>query len=233
MSLDDLRSQQPELYQALEGIAHTRTIPFCYLCYEEAPLGRCNRCYSDDLMRLLQGVGVEYGYEWVIEHLVSQEVQDIPEDQQEEIFMDFIDECYGDEISIGFLKVNTSWAVKQLDEVTFDLALKEYFADVPYIEVDGKLYSITDIEQWADEQEDELQGEEEREEAKTWNTPCPSPGLVHRRAEPPSMHRRLNPSNQEENPQETSEERRLIVQKAYIPPNPPYTSVTATFGGGV
>ena len=32
---------------------------------------RCPKCGSDDLMREVEGVGVEWGYDWVIEHLVE------------------------------------------------------------------------------------------------------------------------------------------------------------------
>ena len=151
MSLHDLREMHPELYEKLVEVADKRTIPFCYLCYIDAPQGRCVRCGTDDLMRHLSGVGVEYGYEWVIEHLLSQEVNDIIEEDQENLFMDFIDDCYNEETRVAFLTVSTAWAVKQLDPMAFEMALHEYFAEDAHIEIDGRLYCFGSIEIWADE----------------------------------------------------------------------------------
>jgi len=149
MSLCDLRSQNPELYEQLEQIADKKTRPFCYLCYIDAPSGRCPRCGTDDLMRHLPGVGVEYGYEWVIEHLLGQEVDEITEDEQAEYFKDFIDSCYGEDTQLAFLNVNTGWAVQKLDPIAFDMAKDEYFMEDAHVEIDGKLYCMSVIEEWA------------------------------------------------------------------------------------
>ena len=149
MSLQDLRERHPEIYEKLEKIADKRTIPFCYLCYIDAPQGRCARCGTDDLMRLLPGVGVEYGYEWVIEHLLRQEVEDISEEDQENLFMDYLDDCYNAETQVAFITVSTGWALKQLDPLAFETALHEYFSEDEHVEIDGKLYSISVIDIWA------------------------------------------------------------------------------------
>ena len=161
MSLQDLRLQNPELYEQIEKIAHKRTIPFCYLCYIDAPSGRCVRCGTDDLMRHLPGVGVEYGYEWVIEHLLDQEADDISEEEQEEFFKDFIDDCYNEEVQVGFLTVNTGRAVQILDPIAFELGMDEYFMEDAHVEIDGKLYCITTIETWAEEQLADLENDSE------------------------------------------------------------------------
>ncbi len=157
MSLHDLYLQFPELYEQIETIANHRTIPFCYLCYIDAPSGRCVRCGTDDLMRHLTSVGVEYGYEWVIEHLLYQEVDEISEKEQEEIYSDFVDSCCGDEVQVGFIHVNTAWAVKQLDPTTFDMGVSDYFMEDAHIEIDGRLYCITAIETWVEQQFEILQ----------------------------------------------------------------------------
>jgi len=102
MGLDDIHTQNPELFEKLQEIADKRTTPFCYLCYVDAPSGRCLRCGTDDFMRHLPGVGVEYGYEWVIEHLINQEVADISPEDQEQLFMEFVDSAYGGEVQVGF-----------------------------------------------------------------------------------------------------------------------------------
>ena len=53
-----------EIQQKLETLAFNRTTPFCYGCYIQAPKGICPECHSDDLMRHLDGVGVEWGTSW-------------------------------------------------------------------------------------------------------------------------------------------------------------------------
>lgn len=68
MNLEEIKNKLTEL-------AFERTTPFCYSCYELCPSGRCKNCGSDDLMRHLEGVGVEYGTDWVIESIVSEELQ--------------------------------------------------------------------------------------------------------------------------------------------------------------
>ena len=152
MSLQDLRERYPELYTQLEIVAHKRTIPFCYLCYVDAPSGMCVRCGTDDLMRHLPGVGVEYGYEWVIEHLLDQEVEDITPEQQEELFMEFIDSCYNEETQVAFITVDTAWALKELDPVAFGIAMNDFFMEDAHIEIWGKLYCVTTIDTWVEEQ---------------------------------------------------------------------------------
>ena len=153
MSLCDLREQHSELYEQVERVADHRTVPFCYSCYIDAPSGRCVRCGNDDLMRHLSGVGVEYCYDWVIEHLLRQEVEEIDEEQQEELYMQMLDDSYGDEVKVGFLTVNTGRAVKDLDPIAFQQALNDYFLDDEYIEVSGRLFLVHSIEEWVEKQE--------------------------------------------------------------------------------
>lgn len=63
-----------EMMKKLEQVAFERTKPFCYGCYRQAPTGVCLSCGSDDLMRELPGVGVEYGLNWVIVHILDTKV---------------------------------------------------------------------------------------------------------------------------------------------------------------
>lgn len=49
-----------ELMERLKAVARKKTKPFCYGCYKVAPSGRCTTCGSDDLMVVLEGVGVEW-----------------------------------------------------------------------------------------------------------------------------------------------------------------------------
>ena len=59
-----MKELSDELVEALNEIALNHSIPFCYSCYSEAPTGICTRCHSDDLMKLVRGVGVEWGTDW-------------------------------------------------------------------------------------------------------------------------------------------------------------------------
>ena len=68
-----------ELLEKLNEIAFQKSEPFCYGCYVICPTGRCSKCGSDDLMRHLDGVGVEWGTDWIIKELLS----DVDEVDQE------------------------------------------------------------------------------------------------------------------------------------------------------
>ena len=51
------------LHGNLEELAYRLTDNFCYGCYKVVKDDHCPNCGSDDLMRHLKGVGVEYGTE--------------------------------------------------------------------------------------------------------------------------------------------------------------------------
>ncbi|TXG77874.1 hypothetical protein E6Q11_02060 [Candidatus Dojkabacteria bacterium] len=112
-----------EMMKKLEQVAFERTKPFCYGCYRQAPTGVCLSCGSDDLMRELPGAGVEYGLNWVIEHILREELT--PVDLEAE-FESSMEGCYADETQIGFIKVNTLWAIQQLDPTAWDMAKQEW-----------------------------------------------------------------------------------------------------------
>jgi len=98
-------------------------------------------------MRHLEGVGVEYGTEWVIESIVEEELEAI---DLEEVFSQMIDESYGEEVQIGFISKSTSLAIKELDPIAWDLAKDEYIdslvEDESIMEVGGDYYWIHDLE---------------------------------------------------------------------------------------
>jgi hypothetical protein len=50
---DDLREQ-------LQDLAMKATENFCYSCYKVVTQDHCPKCGTDDFMRYLDGVGVEY-----------------------------------------------------------------------------------------------------------------------------------------------------------------------------
>ena len=80
----------------LEEMAWKASRPFCYMDYvtvqtDEAGGAVCAECGSDDLMREVKGVGVEYGITWVMEHIVDTEGQRV---DVEELYGGLLDECY-------------------------------------------------------------------------------------------------------------------------------------------
>lgn len=113
-----------ELYERLERLAFQKSIPFCYGCHIQASTGRCSHCGSDDLMRLLPGFGCEYGTDWIIKEILSE----APCAQMEEQFEDSIRSCYPEETEIGWLKVDTVAAIKELDPVSWDLVKNEWIS---------------------------------------------------------------------------------------------------------
>ncbi len=112
-----------EITQKLEKIAFLETTPFCYSCYIKAPTGVCHNCGTDDLMLELEGFGVEYGTEWVYKQLLKEALDPV---NTEEVFETMIDECYSEDTKIGWLTVDTVTAIKQLDEISWNLAKDEY-----------------------------------------------------------------------------------------------------------
>jgi len=66
-----------EIQQKLEKLALDRTTPFCYGCYVKAPKGVCPECHSDDLCRHMDGIGCDWGTDWVIKHILEEELQEI------------------------------------------------------------------------------------------------------------------------------------------------------------
>ena len=142
-----------ELKCKLEELARLKSVPFCYGCYREAQTGRCESCGSDDLMRLLRGVGCEYGTDWVVRELVGR--VDSPIDLDEE-YERFLSEMYPEPVSICGVEFDPAWAFKQLDPIAFELAQSEWLDslvdDGVVLSVDGEAtYSWTDdLAAWVD-----------------------------------------------------------------------------------
>lgn len=112
-----------EIQQKLEKLAYKRTKPFCYQCYKTAPTGRCSECSSDDLMRELDGVGVEYGVDWVIKHILETELTSV---DTEEAFEDSIRSCYPETVQVGWMKLDTVQVMKDQDPISWRIAQSEW-----------------------------------------------------------------------------------------------------------
>ena len=102
-------------------------------------------------MRNLPGVGVEYGTDWVIEHILKQELSPVDMD---EAFEDCIRECYPETTTIGFLKdYDTVSAMKELDPIAWRCAQSDWESQEESEEIfmsfDGgsTYYSTSDIEE--------------------------------------------------------------------------------------
>lgn len=83
---------------------------------------RCPKCGSDDLMRELEGVGVEWGTDWIVDHLVQEdgELVDISE-----LYSDLLDEIY-EPVKFGELEYCPSTVLEAVDPVVFRLGCNEY-----------------------------------------------------------------------------------------------------------
>ena len=98
-----------DLREKLDELALKVTESFCYGCYQVVTADHCPKCGSDDFMRHLDGVGVEYGTEWVIEHLIQEHCEPIDE---EEAYEDMLNECY-EQIDICGMKYDCGYALGQ------------------------------------------------------------------------------------------------------------------------
>lgn len=112
-----------EIQTQLKSVAFKRSKPFCYSCYKEAPSGRCLTCGSDDLMRLVPGVGCEWGVDWVILHIVESELTAV---NTEEAFEESVRSCYSEEIQVGWMKLDTVSVMKEMDPVSWSIARSEW-----------------------------------------------------------------------------------------------------------
>lgn len=126
-------------------LAYRVTENFCYGCYKVVEGSHCPECHSDDFMRHLDGVGVEYGTEWVIESLIKEHCTAIDED---ELYDQMLDECYPD-FEMGYSSWTASEVLKELDPTGYRVGKADYFGsdDETYKEIDGDYYLVSDIEE--------------------------------------------------------------------------------------
>ena len=90
------------IQERLTKLAYAKSRPFCYTCYHEVPDTGCPKCGSDDNMRIVNGVGVEFGCSWIIEHLIEQTLTPINIDED---FENLIEEIYPP-VSAGWLSLD-------------------------------------------------------------------------------------------------------------------------------
>ena len=138
-----------EIKKNLEKLALEKTEPFCYSCYRIVKGTHCPTCGSDDNMRHLEGVGVEYGTSWVIDYLIEENVKPTNTD---ELFEDMIRDCYSETTKVGWLELDTVSIIKDQDPVSYEMARQEYIdsimEDGEGMEFGGTYYWISDIEEY-------------------------------------------------------------------------------------
>lgn len=138
-----------ELNSRLVRLAIKKSNAFCYSCYKRAKESNCPGCGSDDLMRELEGVGVEYGTDWIISHLIKENLSEI---KQEEVFDEATRESYGEEVEVGPCTFDLVDVIKTMDPTFYRVSLVDYFSsledDEQIISFDGgnTYYWTNDIE---------------------------------------------------------------------------------------
>ena len=141
------------IHGRLEEAAYKITDNFCYSCYKVVEGDYCPTCHSDDFMRHFEGVGVEYGTEWVIDHLIETRLEPV---DGEELFEELLDECYP-EVQVGCCRWSAGYLMKELDPVAFRCGVSEELdslaSDGQLYEHNGDYYRIEDIEELIDDLE--------------------------------------------------------------------------------
>ena len=137
-----------DLRERLDALAFDITDNFCYGCYKVVKGDKCPSCGTDDFMRHLQGVGVEYGTEWIIEHLIKEHCSPIDCEEQ---FEELISETC-ETIKIGTLEYDPGYVLRNIDPVSFSCGVSDMFSDDDqYVEIDGQYYNVYEIESMIDE----------------------------------------------------------------------------------
>lgn len=133
--------------EGLKVKAHDISRPFCYSDYmtvEENEDGefRCPKCSSDDLMREVEGVGVDWGYDWIIDHLVETEGEKV---DIEELYRELLDEIY-EPIKFGELEYCPSQVLEAVDPTAFRMGCNDnadsLMEDDQLVYLNGNYYRV-------------------------------------------------------------------------------------------
>lgn len=157
-----MNTNNQELFENLTKLAFKISKPFCYHCYEIAPTGRCQKCHSDDLMRHLDGVGVEYGTEWIVESLL----ESLSAVDSEDLFEQYMDEVFCDSVIVCGFEMDQVRILKEMDPVAWRCMRADYESSLyddsdNYFTIDGgsTYYNVYDVEKLIEDQESELEHE--------------------------------------------------------------------------
>ena len=147
-------AKKETIYNQLTALAFQVSKPFCYLCYREVKTSHCPKCGTDEFMRLMEGIGVEYGTEWVIEEILKEHLKPV---NQDKTFESMIEDSYPTDTKVGWMDLNTADVLKTMDEVSWDMAKDEYISsleeDEEVISFDNgsSYYWTSDIEELLEE----------------------------------------------------------------------------------
>ncbi len=150
-----MEERKKELTNKLEQIAYQKTNAFCYSCYKTVKQSHCPKCFSDDFMRELEGVGVEYGTNWVIIELLNDALTPV---NAEENFTELLEDIYPEQTKVAWLNLNTVQVLKEQDPISWNIALNEHIDNLveeeELISFDNENYYHTqDIQNYIQEQE--------------------------------------------------------------------------------
>lgn len=112
-----------EIKNQLHKLALKRSIPFCTGCYQNAPSGICSECGSDDLARLVPSVGLDWGTEWIVEHILETELTHV---NQEDAFEESIRQCCPETTQVGWMTFDTVELMKTQDPISWQIAALEF-----------------------------------------------------------------------------------------------------------
>lgn len=87
-------------------------------------------------MRLLPGVGCEWGTDWVIRHILETELDAV---DLEEAFEESVREFYPEETTVGWMTFDTITLMKESDPVGWRCALADHISNE---ESDGTIISF-------------------------------------------------------------------------------------------
>ena len=137
------------IIKRLETLALKGTIPFCRSCFKKAPTGRCPQCKTDDLMKLHEETGCEYGVDWYIPEILKNHLEPVNE---ERIFKAMIEDCYPNNTRVAWIKLNTVEILKEVCPCDWETACNDYISD---LEANEQLISFDDgsTYYWANELE--------------------------------------------------------------------------------
>lgn len=112
-----------EILLQLEQLAFRKSEAFCYSCYKPVMTSHCPTCGSDDFARMLIGVGVDFGTERIIQHILETELTPA---NLEEAFEESVRDCYPEETTAGWMTFDTLTLMKEQDPISWRCALAEY-----------------------------------------------------------------------------------------------------------
>lgn len=79
--------------------------------------------HINDLMRLVPGVGCEWGIEWVVQHILETELEPV---DLGELFEESVRQIYPETTKVGWMEFDTVTLMKENDPVGWRCALADY-----------------------------------------------------------------------------------------------------------